>query len=81
MLRLWNEYFPRGGTHPFHAVRYIQADEAGDRTTESWVRQRDTKQNLAGRARGATEVQGMPSRRGWIKFVIFVAQIAEHSKV
>ena len=73
MLRLWNEYFPRGGTHPFHAVRCIQADEAGDRTTESWVRQRDT--------RGATEVQGMPSRRGWIKFVIFVAQIAEHSKV
>lgn len=81
MLRLWNEYFPRGGTHPFHAVRCIQADEVGDRTTESWVQQRDTKQDLAGRTRGATEVQGMPSRRGWIKFAIFVAQIAEHSKV
>lgn len=55
MLRLWNEYFPRGGTHPFHAVRCIQADEVGDRTAESWVQQRDTKQDLAGRARGATE--------------------------
>ena len=60
MLRLWNEYFPRGETHPFHAVRCIQADEAGDRTTESWVRQRDTKQNLAERARGLLRYRECP---------------------
>ena len=82
LSKRWNSDFPQSGNPSFHRTkRGYPVQEGNYFSTTERTQPRAKQKTLAVAKEGAMKSPLRSSRRGWIKFAIFVAQIAEHSKV